>query len=160
MDGAKSEHVVREPLTSARERLADVLPPQSAKLVEALQFVDLAMQYSALEGQGAKVMKVAKRALRALNSIENRRALPPAVSTSISRAISEIVRAVRALEAHDVESALRQIHTESYDGADRRARAPEPYDRHLPRRRRDDDTVDGLTCLDESLFGSILADRP
>jgi hypothetical protein len=119
------------------------------------------MQYSSLEGQSAKVMKGAKKALRALNSIENRRDLPPAVSTSISRAISEIVRAVRALEAHDHESSHAvEIHTDTYDGVDRRAESPEPYDRQLPRRRRDDDTVDGLTCLDESLFGSILADRP
>jgi len=151
MEGAPSEESVFEQLASARASLAAVLPPQADKILHSLQRVELALQYSTIDGRRGDVLDAARNALKTLNLIERRRELPPNVALAVSRAICELTKIVKA--ARETEHADRSMR--------RDAAAPPRVDRrkaqasdteYLGPRRRSDDTVDALECLDEELL--------
>lgn len=155
-----SEHATFEHLNSARVELAKLLPPQSDKILRALQHVELAMQYHAIDSESDEVLYAVRVALRALNQIERLSELPPLVSFAVNQATGElasILKAIRAAGNSKTSASGSEKRTApaapAPDQASPERRAPGPDSQHYagPRRRHDDDTMDGLECLNEDL---------
>jgi hypothetical protein len=155
MEGAPSEESVFEQLASARASLAAVLPPQADKILHSLQRVELALQYWTMDGRRGDVLDAARNALKTLNLIERRRELPPNVGLAVSRAICELTKIVRAARATEqADRSMRRDAAPKAEGPPRVDRRKSQVSDHeyMGPRRRSDDTVDALECLDEELL--------
>ena len=151
-----SEGTAFDQLKSARAELDKVLPPQSDKILRALQHVELALQHYTINGLSNEVLHAIRVALRALNQIEKRSELPPMVSVAIGLATSDLANIFRAMRAGQIPTTSvpegTDVPVEGDSRKDRRAADADSQDYAGPRRRDDDETMDGLECLNEELM--------
>lgn len=147
MENKQWASLVLDPLSSARQKLAAVLPPQPEKILRALQNVERALQYSEIEGSSEHVLELARNALRALNMIDKPRELAPRLSLAISTSITAIVKAVRTIEA-ELPPAAR---TGSKHAATRKA-LPPAEKTEAADCQSDDDTIDLLVCAEDLFY--------
>jgi hypothetical protein len=118
--------------------------------LRALQHVELALQYSEIDGRDKDVLEIARNALRALNQIDRPRELPPKILVAVSTARDEIIKAVRALER---ATTVVEIQCSTYQGPDRRRKDFIDDDSDIPRRR-SDDTLDVFALPEDILFAT------
>jgi len=88
-----------ERLNSAKAELARILPPQAAKILSALQHVEIALQYYTIDSLSTEALRATRAALRALNQIEKRHELPPPVSFAVNQATCELANILKTSRA-------------------------------------------------------------
>jgi hypothetical protein len=135
-------------LKSAKNKLGRTLPPQADKILRAFQHVELALHYAQIDSGDGNVLSALRDALRALNQIDRPRELPAPIAVSVSTAIDDLVRSVRAIESRQARPAAGPAKQQGgYDGTtDRRRGGSESADPDTPKRR-SDDTINLFACM-------------
>jgi hypothetical protein len=97
-----SEREATKLIVEARKDLSEILPPQSEKLITALQNIRRALHYFELDGCREDGLGALRAGLAALNQIEKPIDLPPNVRLTITKVLGALVRALRLFEAEPV----------------------------------------------------------
>lgn len=92
------EPAVLEHLNDAKSKLADVLPPQADKILRAFQHVQIALEFSSMEGGSDRTLDECREALRALDEIDHRDQLSAQINDAIAIARIKITDAATRLD--------------------------------------------------------------
>ena len=88
-------------LAIAKQQLGEILPPQASPILRAFQKLEVALHYAAIDGHARSAWNATSEALRALDRIEKKNQLPPAVRVALAHAIAGIHNAFDTIETDD-----------------------------------------------------------